>query len=136
LKRNRHKYKPHKQYQIKISREWVSVRDQNPTAENINTEIIKIILIKRKSVKLIANHRNHHWRPAKMEDGGGEQLAWRRAYQSSAPAVHALARVVHASACEDQTVKQLTMDGRGESRESDGAEHMMKRPPKISRSDL
>jgi hypothetical protein len=91
LKKNRHN-----QYQTKISREWVSYRDQNSTTENINT----------KSIKLITNHRwrqDHCWRLAKMEDGGEEQLAWRQAYHLSMCAMHALAR-------EDWMVKRLTVN--------------------------
>jgi hypothetical protein len=67
------------------------------------------------------------------EEVGGEQ---HQGDPTSAYEVHALARIVHVPVRVDLMMKQLPVDRSWRTIETAGVEHVMERPPVVSRSDL
>jgi len=67
---------------------------------------------------------------------GGEQHKQHQGDPASACEVHALARIVHVPVRVDLMMKQLPVDRSWRTIETAGVEHMMERPPVVSRSDL
>jgi len=70
------------------------------------------------------------------EEVGGEQHKQHQGDPTSACEVHALARIVHVPVRVDLMMKQLPVDRGWRTIETAGVEHMMERPPVVSRSDL